>query len=162
MAAVEIRAATPEDAAAVAVYHDRCFRNMYSSQLAVGAFEAPDIEATRRQLQDWFRPESAFETRVAVVDGAPIGHVTVCGRYLVHLFVGPDCQGRGVGRYLLEQGEAMIGAGGHTDWELHARVENLAAIGFYERAGWIVTGRLVHTVEHGLSYDEQVLIKHRS
>jgi hypothetical protein len=42
---------------------------------------------------------------------------------------------------------------------LHARVENLAAIAFYEKAGWTVTDRLIHTVEHGISYDERVLIK---
>ena len=56
----------------------------------------------------------------------------------------------------------MIAAGGHTDFELHARVENLAAIAFYEKAEWTVTDRLVHTVEHGISYDERVLIKHRA
>ena len=29
----------------------------------------------------------------------------------------------------------MIAAGGHMDFELHARVDNLAAIAFYEHAG---------------------------
>lgn len=53
-----------------------------------------------------------------------------------------------------------MAAGGHTDFESHARVENLAAIAFYEKAGWSVTDRLIHTVEHGISYDERVLIKH--
>ncbi len=55
----------------------------------------------------------------------------------------------------------MIASGGHKDFELHARVENLAAIAFYEAAGWVVTDRLIHTVEHGISYDEHILIKHR-
>jgi len=68
----------------------------------------------------------------------------------------------GLGRHLLGEGEAMIVAGGHSDFELHARVENLAAIAFYQKAGWTVTGRLIHTVEHGISYDEHVLTKHRS
>ena len=161
MDAIEIRAATPADADAVADYHARCFTNTYSSQLRVGDLEAPDPEGTRQQLRDWFRSESEFETRVAVVDGAPIGHFTVSGHQLVHLFVEPDHQGVGLGRHLLAQGEAMIAAGGHTDFELHARVENLAAIAFYETAGWTVTNRLIHTVEHGISYDEHVLIKHR-
>jgi hypothetical protein len=56
----------------------------------------------------------------------------------------------------------MIAAGGHTDLELHARLENLDAIAFYEKAGWTVTDSLVHTVEHGISYDERILIKHRA
>lgn len=159
MDAIEIRAAIPDDAEAVADYHDRCFRNTYSSQLAEGEFEAPDREGTRQQLRDWFRPESEFETRLAVVDGVPIGHFTVSGHQLVHLFVDPDHQGMGLGRRLLAQGETMIAADGHTDFELHARVENLAAIAFYEAAGWTMTDRVIHTVEHGISYDERILVK---
>ncbi len=95
-----------------------------------------------------------------MVDGVPIAHFTVGGNQLVHLFVEPDYQGMGRGRGLLAQGEAMIAGGGHEHLELHARVDNLAAIGFYEAAGWTVTGRVVHTVEHGISYDEHVLVKH--
>jgi ribosomal protein S18 acetylase RimI-like enzyme len=159
MDAFELRAATPADADAVADYHHRCFTTTYSSQLHASKLEAPDPAGTRQQLRDWFRPESEFETLVAVVDGAPIGHVTVSGHHLVHLFVEPDHQNMGLGRHLLGQGEAMIAAGGHTDFELHARVENLAAIAFYENAGWTVTDRLIHTVEHGICYDEWVLVK---
>ena len=48
MDAIEIRTATPDDADAVADYHDRCFRNTYSSQLLAGEFEAPDPEGTRQ------------------------------------------------------------------------------------------------------------------
>lgn len=155
----ELRAATPADADAVADYHHRCFTTTYSSQLLAGELEAPDLAGTRQQLRDRFRPESEFETRVAVVDGAPIGHVTVSGHHLVHLFVEPDHQNTGLGRHLLGQGEALIAAGGHTDLELHTRVDNLAAIAFYEHAGWTVTDRLIHTVEHGISYDERVLVK---
>jgi ribosomal protein S18 acetylase RimI-like enzyme len=159
--AYEVRVATPADADAVADYHLRCFTKTFSAQLLAGEFEAPDRARTRQQLHDWFLPESEFETWVAVVDGAPIGHVTVSGRRLVHLFVEPDHQGMGLGRHLLAQGEAMIASGGHTDFELHTRVDNVAAIAFYEKAGWTVTDRLIHTVEHGISYDERVLIKHR-
>ncbi len=74
----------------------------------------------------------------------------------------PDHQSMGLGRHLLAQAETMIAGGGNTDFELHARIDNLAAIGFYERAGWTVTDRLIHTVEHAISYDEHVLVKHRS
>ena len=92
MSEFEIRKAIPADADAVADYHDRCFRNTYSSQMLAGEFEAPDLAGTRQQIHDWFLPESGLESRVAVVDGAPIGHVTVCGHQLVHLFVEPDHQ----------------------------------------------------------------------
>jgi hypothetical protein len=94
----ELRAATPADAHAVADYHHRCFTTTYSSQLLAGEFEAPDLVGAREQLRDWFQPGSEFETRVAAVDGAPIGHVTVRGHQLVHLFVEPDHQKMGLGR----------------------------------------------------------------
>jgi ribosomal protein S18 acetylase RimI-like enzyme len=159
MEAFELRAATPGDADAVAAYHHRCFTTTYSSQLLAGDLDAPDPADTGQQLRDRFRPGSEFETRVAVVDGVPIGHVTVSGHQLVHLFVEPNHQNMGLGRHLLAEGEAMIAAGGHTDCELHARVENLAAIAFYENAGWTLTDRLIHTVEHGHRYDEWILVK---
>ena len=161
MDTVEIRVATPDDAFAVERYHDRCFRNTYSSLLLAGEFEAPDREGTKQQLRDWFQPDSEFETRLAVVDGVPIGHFTVRGHQLVHLFVDPDHQGMGLGSCLLAQGEAMITANGHSDLELHARVQNFAAIAFYKARGWTVTDRLIHTVEHGISYHEHVIVKHR-
>lgn len=159
MNGIETRTATPDDAEAVAAYHDLCFKNTYSRQLVAGELEAPDRESTRQQLHEWFQPESAFETRVAVVDGVPIGHFTISGHQLIHLFVTPDKQGVGLGRYLLAEGEAMISASGYSEFELHARVENVAAADFYEKAGWTVTDRLVHTVEHGISYDEHILVK---
>ncbi len=83
MDGIEIRSATPDDADAVANYHDRCFRDTYSAQLLAGVVDAPDPNGTRQQLRDWFRPESGFETHVAVVDGAPIGHFTISGHQLV-------------------------------------------------------------------------------
>jgi len=162
MDAVHLRQATQDDADAVADYHQRCFETTYAAQLLAGEVSAPALEGTRHQLRDWFGPGSGFDTRIAVADGTPIGHVTVSGHQLVHLFVDPTHQGTGLGRRLLALGEATIVSSGHTELELHARVENVAAIAFYEHRGWTVTGRLIHTVEHGISYDEHVLVKHRS
>lgn len=155
----EIRVADTADADTVAAYHLRCFTKTYASQLLAGEVEAADPAGTRQQLHEWFLPDSGFETRVAVVDGMPIAHFTIRSHQLVHLFVEPHHQGMGLGRHLLAQAEAMIAAGGHTDLELHARVDNLAAIAFYKKAGWTVTNRLIHTVEHNISYDERILIK---
>ena len=154
-----MRAANPEDATAVADYHHRCFTNTYAALLRAGEFDVPDREGTRRQLESWFRPASGFETQIAFLDDVPVAHFTVSGHQLVHLFVDPDHQRMGLGRHLLARAEASIAAGGHIEFELHARVENVAAIAFYEKAGWTVTDRMIRTVEHGISYDERVLIK---
>ncbi len=161
MDAIETRPATPDDAGAVAAYHDSCFKKTYSSQLLAGDLDVPDLEGTRQQLHEWFLPGSEFETHIAVADGVPIGHFTVNDHQLVHLFIEPGHQGQGLGRHMLAQGEAMIAASGHTEFELHTRVDNHAAIAFYEAAGWTMTDRLIHTDEHGVSYDEHVLIKHQ-
>ena len=159
MDAVELRAAGPADADAVEDYHHRCFLSTYAEHLAAGSFAPPDRAGTRQQLRDWFLPGSDCETVVAVDGGRPIGHVTVSGTRLVHLFVEPGRQGRGLGRLLLGRGEAMLAAHGHADVELHARVENVQALAFYVSQGWTVTDRLIRTVEHGISYDERVLVK---
>ena len=108
MDAIEMRAATPDDAEAVERYHDRCLRSTCSAQLLAGDLEAPDREGTRQQLHAWW-----------------------------------------------------LAAGGHAELESHARVENVAAIAFYEAAVWTATDRLIHTFEHGISYDEHVLVKRR-
>jgi len=151
----------PDDAAVVEDYHHRCFTNTYASQLRAGEFDVPDRKGTRQQLESWFQPGSGFETRVALINGVPVAHFTVSGHQLVHLFVEPDHQGVGLGRRLLARAEAVIAARGHRTFELHARVENVAAIAFYEKAGWTVTDRRIRTVEHGISYDERVIIKRR-
>lgn len=157
-----MRLATPADADAVADYHDRCFRDTYAVQILAGEIDVPAAEGTRLQLQDWFGPGSKFETHVAVVDGVPVGHFTLLDAQLVHLFVEPEHQGMGLGRRLLALGEAALESGGHSEFELHARVENANAIAFYLALGWEMTDQLVHTDEHGISYDEHVLIKHAS
>ena len=156
---VVIRAATPDDADAVAACHRRCFAVTYAAQLRSGALEAPDPDGVTRQLQSWFGPDSGFHTEVVIADGMQIAHATTSGSQLVHLFVDPDHQAEGWGQRLLARAEAKLAAGGHRTFELHARTDNPSAIAFYEAAGWTTTARLVHTDEHGISYDERVLVK---
>ena len=154
-----MRGANPDDATVVEDYHHRCFTSTYAAQLRAGDFDVPDREGTRQQLESWFQPQSGLETQIALLDDVRVAHFTVGGHQLVHLFVDPDHQRVGLGRHLLARAEASIAASGHTEFELHARVENVAAIAFYEKAGWTVTDRMIRTVEHGISYDERVLIK---
>lgn len=159
MTAIELRPAAPADAGAVEDYHHRCFLTTYAAQVRAGEFGPPDRAGTRQQLAGWFAPGSGCATQVAVADGTPVGHVTTSGHRLVHLFVDSAHQGTGLGRRLLALGEAAIAANGHRDLELHTRVENLPAIAFYEREGWTVTEQKIRTVEHGIAYDERVLVK---
>ena len=162
MTEIEIRPATPADVDAVADYHNRCFRQTYASSIDAGEVHPPDRDGMREQFRAFFSEGSPFPTQVAVIEGAPIGHVTTHEQHLVHLFVEPDHQGTGLGRRLLELGETAIAADGHAELELKVRVENHRAISFYERAGWTMTDRTAHTFEHGISYDEHVMVKRLS
>lgn len=157
--AIEVRLATPSDAEAIEDNHHSCFLDTYWAQLADGTITAPDRTGTLHQIADWLRPDSRLVTRVAVVGDTPIGHVTVCGALLAHLFVVPDHQGASLGSRLLSEGESMMAADGHRDVELHVRVDNPQAIAFYEHHGWWMTDRRIHTVEHGISYEEHVLVR---
>ncbi len=62
-------------------------------------------------------------------------------------------------RRLLAAGEALIADDGHAEFELHTRTDNHSAIAFYQAAGWTLTDRTIHTDEHGISYDEHMLVK---
>lgn len=161
METIEFRSARPADAKVVADYHQRCFEKTYNKQLLAGELQAPSLEGTRQQLHGWFQPGSGFKTQVAVIDGTPIGHFTTKDHQLVHLFLEPAHHGTGLGRKMLDLGEQEIARDGHFELELHARTDNVAAIAFYKNAGWTVTDRLIHTDEHGISYDEHILVKHR-
>lgn len=161
MNSVEVRKATPADAGHVADCHDRCFKKTFSAQLLAGDLQPPDRAATSAQLHVWLLHDSGFDKRVATLDGATVGYCTVSGSQLVHLFVDPVHQGTGLGRRLLAVAETLLAASSQPTFKLHTRVENLNAIGFYEHTGWTVTDHIIRTVEHGLSYEERVLIKHR-
>ena len=104
--------------------------------------------------------DGSMRTVVATNRDMVVGHVQVDGNLLVHLFVDPDHQGVGIGSRLLAIGEALISEAGHTDAELHTRVDNVRAIALYRSVGWQVTDRLTHSAHDGIEYDEQVLVKH--
>ncbi len=162
---VVFRAAVPSDAAAVAAYHQRCVAETFASLIASGDLVPPNLDSTRAQLESWFEPTSSLSTTVAIdpVEGEePVAHVTIEGHQVVHLFVDPAHQRTGLGRALLAMAESSIVTAGPAPgdaFELHVRVENHRAIAFYERAGWTLTAARIRTTEHGITYDEHVMVK---
>ncbi|MEM9516851.1 MAG: GNAT family N-acetyltransferase [Actinomycetota bacterium] len=156
---VATRSATPRDADVVEDYHARCFERTYATQLAAGELRPPDRAGMRAQFRSWFETDSDVETQIVERDGTPIAHCSVSGNRLVHLFVDPAHQRSGIGGQLLAMAEATMAQGGHDEYELHVRVENAAAIAFYLRAGWAMTDQVIRAAEHGIVYDEHVLVK---
>ena len=160
MAAVSFRAAVPSDAEAVARYHHRCWQDAFAPLLEPGVVERLDPWRMLEVFRGWFAPGSEPATVLADLDGRAIGHTTVSGAELVHLFVDPDHSRRGLGRALLAIGEELLVAGGHRKAELHTIAGNEPALALYRSAGWVVTDRLVHNDRgDGVVYDEHVLVK---
>jgi len=82
-------------------------------------------------------------TRVAVDDGRVVGFATLLdtsdGIELEDLFVDPDSMGRGFGRQLVLDAMAIAHTRGFDRVDVSA---NEHALGFYERAGFVVDGEL--------------------
>ena len=157
----ELRAATVDDVAVMCDIHHRCwivaFARLVEPATAVDDFE-PD--RNRGRFATWVAPGSAVSVTVATLSDQVVGYAAVDRNELVHLFVDPDHSGRGIGRRLLADAERRIFAAGHDTAELHTMFGNEPAIGLYVAAGWEVTDDVVHTTDdHGVSYDEHVLVK---
>ena len=153
------RPAVPSDAEVVAAYLHRCWLRSFATLLAPGVVESLDPGFRVDVFRSWFAPGSEVRTVVADRGGRAVGHVTVGGAELIHLFVSPDHWGGGLGRALLDIGEAMLHEAGHREVELHTIVGNEPALALYRSAGWVVTDGLVHNDRDGLVYDEHVLVK---
>jgi ribosomal protein S18 acetylase RimI-like enzyme len=154
-----IRAASLDDADCIASYHHRCWVIVHSSLLEPGMVDRMDPRGKIDRWRNWLAPESGFVTMVADESGTAVGHTTVSGQQLVHLFVDPDHWGQGLGRRLLGIGEGLLRNAGHRHIELNTMVGNERAIALYRSAGWTVTDRVVHADQDGVAYDEHVLVK---
>ncbi len=143
----------------MADYHQRCWLASFVHLMKSGNATERDSLGRLDRFESFTDPTSDFTTMVADLDGVAIGHTTVSGSEVVHLFVDPDHQGIGLGRQLLGIAESLLLDAGHTEVELCTIVGNEPAIELYRSAGWLMTDRLVNNVEDGLEYDEHVMVK---
>lgn len=98
-------------------------------------FLAPeDIAFFESRMTSAYLP--AVDVMVADVDGTPAGFSGIAGNSLEMLFVDDTYRGRGVGSALL--GRALTD---HPDLALDVNEQNLQAVGFYERHGFVTLGR---------------------
>ena len=113
------------------------------------------------QIEAWsglLRPESyrliledtGRHVWVAEVSGAlaGFGQLNPVSRELEALYVHPDHAGRGIGRALLLHLEGLTRKVGVASLRLTA---TLNAVPFYERSGWVVASRGMHTHPSGLA-----------
>lgn len=156
---VPMRWALPADVEQIASYHHACWLHSFTPLVSpeVMAFIEPRVE----RWHQWLSDGSEFATVVAVDDDdQAIGHATVSGNELVHLFIDPDHHRRGLGRQLLKVGERLIRQAGHTQAQLHTIVGNASATGLYESCGWVLTDETCdENLPNGSSYTEHLMLK---
>jgi GNAT superfamily N-acetyltransferase len=158
---VRYRMARVDDARAVAAYHHRCWSLAYGPLFGQALVDGLDPERRVPVFEWWFDPNDvAIAALVAEVDGTPVGHTVVGGHEVIHVFVDPDHWRQGIGQCLLDRAEATVRSNGHEVAELHVVVGNAPAIAMYERAGWVLTDRVVSSeVEGGIVLHEHVMEK---
>ncbi|MDX8047954.1 GNAT family N-acetyltransferase [Lentzea sp. BCCO 10_0798] len=140
---IELRRATPDDAAAVA-------RIWYPGWCDAHLGNVP------RRLVD-ARPEESFEPRalehagettVATVNGEVAGFVMVVGDEVEQVYVSADHRGSGVAQALLAAAEQAVAANGHARAWLAVVAGNARARRFHERQGWADEGLFDHRAQH--------------
>jgi ribosomal protein S18 acetylase RimI-like enzyme len=121
---VRIRAATPEDADAIAEVFIASFATLsFLPRLHTNA-ETIDFIANKVLREQ--------EVLVAEQNGGIVGFVAMAhGNFLEHLYVHPDSQGRGVGSVLLTRAKQRMPNG----FRLWLFQQNTQARRFYERHG---------------------------
>jgi GNAT superfamily N-acetyltransferase len=134
-AAVEIRRADLEDAAAVAKiwYHgwrDGHLGHVPADLVAVRTRESFGLRASQR----------VGDTVVAIVDDAVAGFVMVVDDEVEQVYVSEHHRGTGVATVLLAEAERLVKANGHQRAWLAVVAGNARARRFYERSGWTDDG----------------------
>src|SRR5438477_3002774 len=132
LAALTIRAARPQDGAAV-------------RRFVFATFEeydiVPDPEGLDKDVMTFGEHPESVDEFVADVDGVAVGSVMVSPRdgnigWLSKFFVDATCRGRGIGRALLARAVDAARARGYVRLELDTRMFFKEAVHLYESTGW--------------------------
>jgi len=75
----------------------------------------------------------------------PRGFMLIDGTHMEALFIDPDVRGTGIGRQLLQHGLSLHGA-----LTTDVNMQNSQAVGFYQRMGFVETGRSEEDSQGGL------------
>ena len=136
-----IRPGTADDAEGVARVHVETWQAAYAHALSSERLQALSVEEAIQRHRSW------PPTLVAERDAEILGFVAVGASRdpgtdgeLFAIYVHPEHWGTGVGRELIEAGEAELRRLGHQDAILWVLDDNPRARRFYELAGWSLDG----------------------
>lgn len=93
-----------------------------------------DRQAIETEVRAFF-PSANFQVAVDSQD-VPIGFMLLNYAHLEALFISPDRRGQGIGKLLMQS--AMRA---HEVLTVDVNEQNAQALGFYERLGFMITGR---------------------
>jgi ribosomal protein S18 acetylase RimI-like enzyme len=143
---LEIRAAEPGDAAAIASVHVRTWQGAYRHVFPAEGLDALTVD---ERTAGWERVLAGGRQRVSVAvrDGTLVGFVSTgpsrgddAEGELYAIYVLPEEWGRGSGRLLMDAGLAALREDGYRDAILWVLEDNPRTRRFYERSGWAVDG----------------------
>jgi GNAT superfamily N-acetyltransferase len=151
---IDIRPASPADAAGIAHVHTRSWQGAYSHVFSAEALRGLDERETQR-VEDWRGWLSAEQDRrstfvaaagdnvVGFVHGAPARDDDLDPSHVVELlmiYVLPEAWGRGIGRGLMRAFVDWGSYAGFAEAALWVLEDNPQARRFYEAAGWRLDG----------------------
>jgi ribosomal protein S18 acetylase RimI-like enzyme len=149
----KLRGAREADLAALIELARRSWLSAFAQSAPFGliAWWAREDVTSRWYEEHW------SEMTVLEEDGAIIGLVQPVAAEINGLWVHPAHQGRGAGTLLLRAGEeAILGAGHRKAW-LECSAFNPRAVAFYQRRGYVETGRRRHTHRSGFEVEDVFL-----
>jgi GNAT superfamily N-acetyltransferase len=149
-----IRAATPDDAAAIGSMHAQAWVETYPGLVPDALFTEMTDAARRRAAwaHNLARPLLPGGTLVAEEAGDILGFIAVCAARdpalgasgeVAGLYLLRRAQGRGLGRALLAAGAALLRDAGHGSAGAWALDSNVRAQGFYAATGAVAGTRQV-------------------
>ena len=142
---IEIVDASRDDAVAVARVHAASWKATYRGILPDTYL---DGEVDLERAEYWHTALNGQRypiVKLARASGEVVGFIALHNDpddqgydfTIEHLHLLPECQGQGLGRYLMKAAAEMVLANGAANLCLWVFEENIAAIGFYERLGGV-------------------------
>jgi GNAT superfamily N-acetyltransferase len=143
---MEVRPATPKDAAGIARVQERGWQAAYRHVFPAEELDRGGFIQANRWSERLVQPPEGWSTFVADHDGAVVGFISVgpsrdesgIGE-LYAIYVDPGQWSTGTGRALIEQAEEQLRTA-YAEITLWVLEDNPRARQFYERAGWSIDG----------------------